>query len=273
MTLFARVAIAAIAVIALAGGAIYFFGTGQRVGGAPPTPSPSVTSAPSPGSSTSAAIDAGAGTLLYEIKVPADAVPSWDGVSLALAHFTIAPDTSSVWKASTGPCCSGPKMKFILEGTLKVVSDGPLQVIRAGAAPETISVGTEVLLKPGDMVISRNEIGDTWTSVGPGAVELLDTTVLSGIFLDAPPEPHEWDNPEYDVRETISLPAGPQRLRLRRVKVATSEVLSSPPGGRLLGLIFMDAGIFFSRQDDGTLKVSGKANVSADSYVLTQEPG
>ena len=47
MTPFARVAIAAIAVIALTGGAVYLFRPGQGVGVAPPTPSPIVTAAPS----------------------------------------------------------------------------------------------------------------------------------------------------------------------------------------------------------------------------------
>ena len=46
MTPFARAAVAAVAVIALAGGAAFLLGPGQGVGGTAPTPSPIVTSAP-----------------------------------------------------------------------------------------------------------------------------------------------------------------------------------------------------------------------------------
>ena len=47
MTIFARVAVAAIALIAVIGGSVYFMGTQQGVGGPQPTPSPSATSVPS----------------------------------------------------------------------------------------------------------------------------------------------------------------------------------------------------------------------------------
>jgi hypothetical protein len=47
MTIFARVAVAAIAVIAVIGGTVYLTGPKQGVGGPQPTPSPSITPAPS----------------------------------------------------------------------------------------------------------------------------------------------------------------------------------------------------------------------------------
>jgi hypothetical protein len=47
MTMFARIAVAAIAVIAVVGGTVYLTGSKQSVGGVPPTPSPTLTMAPS----------------------------------------------------------------------------------------------------------------------------------------------------------------------------------------------------------------------------------
>lgn len=176
-------------------------------------------------------------SLLYEIKLPENALPSWKRLTVSLTHFTVRPVTETEWKASSGACCPGPKIKLILEGSLTVVSEGPAQLIRAGALVETIPAGTEMMLGPGDTLITRNEIGDTWTNAGPGAVELLSTPVLSG-FVPGPPVPPGWLGPqEYDLREGISLPAGAYTLRLRRVTLRTDAVLTPPPGGRQLAII------------------------------------
>ena len=262
MTSVARVAIAAIAVIAVAGGAIYFLGQSQGPVSVAPTERPTAT--------PTASQTADAGTLLYEIKLPADALPSWDVVTFALAYVTIPADTVSEWKASAGTCCPGAKIKSMIEGTLKVVSEGPVQLIRAGASVETISAGTEIVLQPGDTLMTRNEIGETYTNAGP--VELVTTDLVSG-DVPVPPVPDGWVPQGLDRRQKSSLPAGAQVLRLRRLSVTAGEALSPPAGGSQLGSLAVDAGLFFSHASDDTMTVRGAANASADAYVLTQEPG
>jgi len=217
--------------------------------------------------------DVGDELLLYEIKLPENALPNWDRVTVSLTHFTVRPGTETEWKASSGACCPGPKIKFILEGSLTVVSEGPAQLIRTGASVETIPAGTEMMLGPGDTLITRNEIGDIWANAGPEAVELLSTPVLSG-FSPGPPVPPGWLGPqESDLREGISLPAGAYTLRLRRVTLRTDVVLAPPPGGRQLAIILGDAAIVLTRTADDTVTARGEPDGSAVAYVLTVDRG
>lgn len=126
MTPLARVAVAAIAVVALAGGAAYILGPGSGVGGTTPTPSPSLTSAPSSGPaspSPQAAVPTdwttyASSRFAYSIDYPTDWVvtpatkdwpssgfPEPDGV--AVDKFSPASNSTLSVSVSSGPLKAG----------------------------------------------------------------------------------------------------------------------------------------------------------------------
>jgi hypothetical protein len=216
------------------------------------------------------------GETLLEVTLPADALPSWDRVTLSLSHFTVPPASRSTWEGRSGACCPGPKLKYLLAGSLAAVSDGPMQVVRAGGsgAMVTVPAGTEVVLAPGDTVITRNEHGDAWTNPGPTPVELLSMPVLSG-FVPGPPVPGTWALRLADVREGVSLPAGAYTLRLERVALAVGAELPLPPGGLRLAITLPDEEGYVGyvgRRSDGTIVAIGAPRATVAAYVLTVEP-
>jgi len=211
---------------------------------------------------------------LYTITLPPDALPSWDPVVISLTHFTISAGTESTWEASAGACCPGPKLKFIVAGTLRVVSEGPIQVVRAGSPDtiETVPAGTDVVLAVGDTVITRNEHGDIWVNPGPEPVELLSTPVLSGM-VPGPPVPANWTLGSYDVQEGLALQTRAYTLRLEQLTMTTGDVLQPPPNGFLfVQILDVDVPIYAGRASGGIITLIGAPDTTVAMYVLTVEP-
>lgn len=210
---------------------------------------------------------------MYAIILPVVALPSWDRVTISLTHFTIPAGTASSWDATSGACCPGPKLKAIVAGTLTVVSEGPVRVVRA-TAPDRIEpfpAGREVVLTAGDTVITRNEHGDTWTNPGPEPVELLSTPVLSG-NVPGPPVPRGWIMGGADVRQGMSLSAEAYLLRLRRMTVMTGDVVRVPPAALLFAQTLASEPVYLARGIAGQISVFGAQDTTVALYLLTVDP-
>ena len=96
---------------------------------------------------------------LAEITLPAEAVPAT--IYSGQNHYTIPPGSSGRWEPSSfsPTCCTGPRLNYVLEGTYTVRGDGPMQVLRSGAAQwEDVPAGTEICWSP-EMPCSRG-----WTT-------------------------------------------------------------------------------------------------------------
>jgi len=167
---------------------------------------------------------------LLEISIPASAIPSGDGGESGLLHATIPPGTEGSWQAPSGPCCSGLRVDYVLEGSYTVRASGPVQVVRASGSrtPETVPADIDLVLGPADAMIRPNETTFTATNTGTTPVQLLAWVLLAGAG-PAAQVPWNWIGHHSDVQSGLSVPAGPATVQLRRVTLAPGAVLVPPP--------------------------------------------
>jgi hypothetical protein len=154
--------------------------------------------------------------------------------------YTIPPETRGRWEPTSlsATCCTGPRLNYIVDGTYTVRGDGPMQLLRRGgtSAPEQIPAGTEIVLGPGDALLS--EMADPFEATNAGAtpVVLLDGVLFAG-DPGTDPIPAEssgrpvWQYIDQDIMlAPLAVPAGPVTLRIQRTTLASGEVLPRPPG-------------------------------------------
>jgi hypothetical protein len=211
---------------------------------------------------------------LLAVALPAEVLPRGDGVGFGLGHNTVPPGTRSRWDASRGACCPGVRIEYVLEGSYAVRAEGPIRVERADGAAAEVGAGTEVVLGPGDAVVSRYETA--FESANPGAtpVELLLVVLVDHYVLADPALPGWIENEIALATDTeLSVPPGPAALRLRRVALAPDAVLQPPPdaGGHLV--VTTSPGVRLARVPTGdplvALRNQGRNPVTL--YVATLE--
>jgi hypothetical protein len=212
----AYLAVAAVILLALGIGArIYWSGppdSGNRANNpaihAPGTPSPT-------------------DEILFEITLPADVVPADAKGTMTLAWESVPAD--SVTTKWSDDCCPGSYVYFVLDGSVTIEGDGPIQVIRhdgAGAMEDRES-GVPTNLRSGDIVVIRNEVAQTWTT-GAVEAEIVTLTLVSG-DNPGPFSSHQWRSHRIAVDlNSVVLPGGPYTLSLSRVGVQTDSLLDLP---------------------------------------------
>jgi hypothetical protein len=224
-----------------------------------------------PATPTPGAVDGGT---VVEISLPSGALIN--DVVGGLNHYTMESGMEGRWDWT---CCVGARLDYILFGSLRVRSEGQIQVLRAGQSRtwEEIPAGTEVSLETGDSLYSRMEDAFDVINDGETPVELLDGVLFKGTAADDP-VPHErsgrrvWGYHDQDISlMPTPLPPGPLTLRLRRSTLAAGETLPPPSGAVMQLAVSLDEENLASTQHPG-FEVRNLGEEPVDLYFLTLEP-
>src|SRR4051794_12185715 len=184
---------------------------------------------------------------LAEITLPAGAVPAT--IYSGQNHYTIPPGSIGRWEPTSfsATCCTGPRLNYVLEGTYTVRSEGPVQVLRSDAERwEDVPAGTEIVLEPGDALLSW--MNDSFDAVNASSdpVELLDGILFDG-KMTTDPIPQERSGPparkfhDQDIMlEQQPVPSEPVILRLQKTTLPKGGVLPRPPGAILQLAVSLD---------------------------------
>jgi hypothetical protein len=166
------------------------------------------------------------------VTVPAADVPATTGLAAGLTYVTILPGDRSAW---IGNCCPGLRANYMLAGTLAVRPAGPMQVVRAGGSgtPETVPVGTEVLLGPGDAMIARNEVPFDAANPGSTPVQMLTIDVTT----QQNDVPAGWTLSAFSGALGFAVPPGPVVLRLERAHLDPGADPPSRPDAAALMVV------------------------------------
>ena len=240
--------IAALALLSLAAGIAFgaldlgWNDDGGRPAGpaiqAPASPSPEVTVDDDPG---------------FSVTIPADALPlPSDGIAgSGIGHFTIPPGTSSSWEPT---CCTGPMVDYVISGTLTVRAEAATQVLRADGGVEEIPAATDVVLGPGDAIVSRVETPAVSVNNGTEPVELLNWGFFAG---DSSQEIHPgWITGMAAGQGPIELLDEPLMVELSPIEVRSGDVVAPAASGYLY-VVPVTAGSFAAGNDDGSFRIAG----------------
>jgi len=118
------------------------------------------------------------------------ALPPMPGDTSWLSQaIAIPPGQETVWTATYGRCCPGPRIEYVLSGTYRVRAEHVSQVLRAGGdeGPETVAARVEVVLQAGDTRIARSE--DPFVAASPRATPV---ELLLGAIGPGEPAPLGW---------------------------------------------------------------------------------
>ncbi len=209
---------------------------------------------------------------LLTFTIPAEAVSTGDKATIGLVIFTIPARSRSTWQPY---CCPGSLMEYVVSGTYTVRADAPIQVLRGDGSIEDILAGTEVVLEPGDGLLSRNETVVESANTGSVPVELLSWVLIEddGTFRG-----HQlvgWLDGEGDIKSASALSVTATTVELRRVSVRDGDVLE-PPQNELQLITEQEVDAYLSQSTtDGSLTVVGESpDTDYSIYVLTlTQPG
>ena len=219
---------------------------------------------------------------VLEIAVPAGAVPA--KIYSGQNHYTIPPGSSGRWEPTrfSATCCTGPRLNYVLEGTYTLRSEGPVQVRRSDAERwEDVPAGTEIVLEPGDALLSW--MNDSFDAVNASSdpVELLDGILFDG-EMTTDPIPQEpsgrpaWSFHDQDIMLTQQpVPSEPVILRLQKTTLPKGGVLPRPPGAILQLAVSLDAGDVVTTENPHNPNPFELRNVGGEPatiYVLSLEP-
>jgi len=260
---FAQLATAALLLLTL--GLVYRALNPGRPSNGQPVPFPDLvarSATPAPGGTAEEA--------LVTITLPAAAVPRGEGIGGGLNHDTLFPGTQSTWTSLPDACCPELRLEYVLEGTYTVRAEGTVQILRSGSggAPETVPARTEVILGPGDALVSSTETAFDGANTGTTPTELL-FWILTDANYPTGPIPAGWIAHNTDVQDQLAVPAGPATLRLRRVELAPDATLPTPPGA-LLFAVMLPGTPQVGRLPDGSVINVNRETVEV--YVVTLEP-
>jgi hypothetical protein len=210
---------------------------------------------------------------LFSSALPVEALPHGDRISGNLSHVTVEPGTASSWEPAPNGCCPGVRVDYVVEGELVVRPGGPARVMRSRAdlSSERVAAGTEVLLGPGDTLMSRYEDPFESENAGTIPVRLLDWVFVDGFVTSNHGNPSGWDY-HFDGHSIFDLVLGEQAatLRLDRVTLRPGAVLPVAPGDTAqFGLTLADDEPL-GAGTDGTLENDGDTPITV--HVLTVTP-
>jgi hypothetical protein len=212
--------------------------------------------------------------MLVAIFVPADLVPTGSAVIWELAHIVVAPNSEGMWTAAAGACCPGLRFDYVVDGSYAARSDGPAQVVRIGATgAEEVPPGTEVVLGPGEALISRNEFAFSSLNREATPAHLVSLFFTDGGY-SAGAYPANWTQYDLDMQAPPSIPGGPKVLRLQRVFLPPGTTLAPPSRavGELSVTLADDALVSKLRTETTLPSVRNYGTEPVTVYVLTLEP-
>jgi len=240
----------------------------QRADG--PVGIPAIVAPATPAPAAAAEVD------LLTMEIPEDLLPTGDQLQSGFSSITVAPGEQGTWPATRGACCPGLRFDYVLAGSTAVRPAGAARLVRAGGTPEEVSPGTEVVLGPGDALLTRDEDGFAYANRGTTRLDLLFWGLHEGTY-ETEPMPPGWAIYDFDLKSALpTVPAGPATLRLRRVELAAAASLPAPLSDLKFGVIpprnagGEPARLTLTRSIDGTIKNSGETALPV--YVLTLEP-
>jgi hypothetical protein len=216
---------------------------------------------------------------LVEITLPAVGMPAT--IFGALSHFTIPPGSSGRYEPTrfSDTCCTGFRLSYVLEGTYTVRGDGPMQVMRNGTDTwKEMWVGTEIVVTPGDALLSRMEDSFDATNAGSTPVEVLDGELFEGDpSTDPIPQDRSgasaWRSHDQDILLTPQVvPPGPVILRLQQATLPNGGVLPPPPGVILqwaVSLVVDDVVITEKPDNPDAFSLRNLGGGPASVYVLS----
>jgi hypothetical protein len=219
---------------------------------------------------------------LLEITLPADALPNT--VYSGQNHYTIPPGSSARWEPSrfSSTCCTGSRLNYVFEGAYTVRSEGPIQVLRSGAERwEDVPAGTEIMLEPGDALLTWMDDSFDAVNASSAPVELLDGILFDG-EMTTDPIPQEssgrpaWTFHDQDIMlEQQPVPSEPVILRLRQATLPKGGILPRPPGAIVQLAVSLDANdivITESPSNPNPFELRNLGSGPATIYVLSLEP-
>jgi hypothetical protein len=229
-----------------------------------------------PATGTPAVSEVTADTLVVA-PVAANMVPRTSPFTWSFAHFTLPANTPPVhlvgatWDAAIEACCPGLSFEYVVDGTYTVLPEGPVQILRTNGngTPETGKAGVEIVLGPGDSLISPSEASFEASNAGATPMELL-TAVLTNRWSTTNEIPAAWVEHDEDFAYDLSPGDEPTTLRLRRATLAPQTSLPPLPNTVGLVAVTLNAEASLGKQMDGGLRNINDAPVTA--YILTLEP-
>jgi hypothetical protein len=221
---------------------------------------------------------------VFEITLPAEAIPHTNARFIALEHDTISPGADAHWTPYWG---TGPYMEFVVSGSFTARIEADTQVLRADGTREAVPASADVILGQGDTLISRNEYPMETINTGTAPAE-----TLIWVFIDDPGD-HFSGRTGQDGRigrgftlisdfqgDMPNLPGdlpdlpGAVTMRLQRLELAPDEPVYPPTGEVHLALTMDITTESVLRAGDGTyFKASNiKGEPTTVVYLLTVIP-
>jgi len=206
-----------------------------------------------------------------QIDLPAGVVPMHLEAG-GIGPYTVPPGTDS--KVVAG-CCSGPRLTYILSGTLFVQSAADAQLLRHGSpAPwESIPAGTLLTLESSDALISRMDADFEARNESSSPVELIDGQLFAG-NTNHDEVPAGWTYDTFDnfdnMYTPLTVPDVPMTLRLTQANLEAGATLALPPEAILQFAFSLDGGVTLGTQEGFIRRNLGKTPVAL--YVLTLAP-
>jgi hypothetical protein len=169
-----------------------------------------------------AAVAGTTATTLVGVTVPAAYLPPEQVVGSGFAHVAVPPRRSSTW---TTPAL---RIEYVLTGEFKVRSDGPSQVLRAGATrAEDIAAGSTIAMAPGDALLAPPGTTSDYANDDAQAAEML-SWVAGPNAQHQPPAPTAWTVSNYTEIEEIRLPTSALTVRFQRVELLPDASWTAP---------------------------------------------
>lgn len=215
----------------------------------------------------------GAIETLVATTFPAEGLPTGSGRAFILWHGTFAPGVAVAIPTEFLGCCPGPLLTYVAEGELEVRVDGPVRLLRAGAAgtpapEEEVAAGTPVVLRAADAAVFDFAHPVAYANAGAAPVHLI----AGGLFAAAPLEPPA--GYAIDVYEEAfpapALPPGPAAATLERATLAPGGTLPVPAAGAARVVVAVPGPATLGEESSGAVTNLGQEPVVV--YALTLGP-
>lgn len=260
--------VAAVLVVAIIGGIAGAI-IADRLDSNGPRPAPAILAPGTPSPDTGITDET-----IAEVSLPADLLPPGESVTAGMTIATVPVGTSQqpAEEAIRNP---GVQASYILDGTVSVVSDEQMHLIEPGGTGtmEAVEAGTEVVLEPGDTLVTRKSRGEVWTNDGPAEVQMIVMEVYGGQAATSF-WPLGWTSGGVYDYDELTMPADqPALLRLRRVTAPTDTVLPLPPEAlaQFARLESDETGSSLGQQSDGSVKFISGDDKPVTAYIMTVE--
>jgi hypothetical protein len=206
---------------------------------------------------------------MLETTIPAELVPSGDGIVPAIGLNLLEPGRSGTWEPI---CCSGPMLEYVISGVYTVRPEAEIDVIRAGGETARIAAGTEATLEAGDAVLTDITVPMESANHGTEPVEILTWFLVDsdGAVFGGKAFPGWVQNGE-DIPWAPFALAGPLTLRLRLVQAEPGTSISPSPGTVQMAMAASGQTGWLTFPEDGSAVVNSFGDALVRVHVLTLE--